>query len=80
MPEMLSDKLRGIVVRTLLCAGVLLLMVGCCPSRLDSLEGLRVCGSGPGDVLVYDKDTDTLAWIDTSTMKVIVRYEHWNKK
>jgi hypothetical protein len=56
------------------------MLAGCCPSRLESVEGLHVEGWAPGEVLVYDPDTDTLAWINTDTMKVIARYPHWNHK
>lgn len=58
----------------------LLALCSCCPPMLSRMERLRVCGSAPGLVLVYDPDTDTLAWIDTQTIRVVVRYERWERK
>jgi hypothetical protein len=57
---------------------VLLLLAGCCPSRIESLEGLRHEGGGPHTELLYDPDTDTLFWIDTMKWKIIAKYPHWN--
>lgn len=67
-----------------LLIGALLLLASCAPTRLESIQGLVVEGwaSNPHGsyVLVYDPDTDELAWIDTFNMKVTAKYEHWMQK
>jgi hypothetical protein len=57
----------------------LLLLAGCCQSPIDSLSRLQVAGWGPHALLVYDPESDTLAWIDTETLRVVRRMERWNK-
>lgn len=57
---------------------LLTILSSCCPSNLDSVQHLQNSGSAPHKLLLYDPDSDTIAWIDTDTMKVIRKTEHWN--
>ena len=53
------------------------LLSGCCEPHWDPKKHL--CGSSEDSLLVYDPCTDQIAWLDKKTLKVIVKYEHWNK-
>lgn len=57
---------------------LLLILAGCSHCEFP-MERLKVCGGSQGMVLVYDPGTDTLAWVDTVTMRIVKRYPHWSR-
>jgi len=71
---------------------ILLLVGGCCPSRINGLTRLEIASSAPDHVEahieriamleLYDDETDTLYAVDVSkrTPRIVQVYPHWNHK
>jgi hypothetical protein len=60
-------------------APLLITLSGCCPDIIAEFNKLEVLGSSEGYkvVFVYDRASDTAAWIDTETMRVRFKFKHW---
>jgi len=67
-----------------------LLLGGCCPTRIDSFRQLEIFSTAPDHIQpyverialleLYDDATDTLYAVDISksTPRIIQTYPHWN--